>query len=86
MERSSRFISLKRIEQRKARDLRVDRRVDRAQLVREYYGGSNFFPRLFRGDEKTNELKWKLIELAAARACRRHQYRNPDDMAEGLEK
>jgi hypothetical protein len=66
MERSSRFISLSGLSGVSAGICALIGAWIAHGWIGEYYGGGNFFPRLFHSHEKTNDLKWKLIELAAA--------------------
>lgn len=66
MERSSRFISLSGLSGVSAGICALIGAWIAHGWIVEYYGGSNFFSRFMYQHERTNELKWKLIELAAA--------------------
>ena len=66
MERSSRFISLSGLSGVSAGICALVGAWVAHGWIAEYYGGSNFISRFFNLHERANELKWKLIELAAA--------------------
>jgi hypothetical protein len=66
MERSSRFISLSGLSGVSAGICALIGAWIAHGWIVEYYGSGNFISRIFNQHEKANELKWKLIELAAA--------------------
>jgi len=66
MERSSRFISLSGLSGVSAGICALIGAWIARGWIAEYYGGSNFISRVIHQHERANELKWKLIELAAA--------------------
>jgi hypothetical protein len=66
MERSSRFISLSGLSGVSAGICALIGAWIAHGWIAEYYSGGNFISRFIHNHERANDLKWKLIELAAA--------------------
>lgn len=64
MERSSRFISLSGLSGVCAGICALIGAWIAHDWIKDYYSGGNFLTRLVNKHQSTNELKWKLIELA----------------------